>query len=59
MSVKTKFKLTQDEVIQAWEALRDKSIKGDPLSIALVNRFKGKQQAIDEKITAIIQGAPA
>ena len=58
MSTKA-FKLSKDEVIQAWEAVRDKSIKGDPLSVALVNRFKGRQQAIDAKITAINEGAPA
>ena len=58
MSTKA-FKLSQDEVIRAWQAVRDKSIKGDPLSVALVNRFKGRQQAIDAKITAINEGAPA
>ena len=58
MSTKA-FKISQDEVIRAWEAVRDKSIKGDPLSVALVNRFKGRQQTITEKITAIIQGSPS
>ena len=58
MSTKA-FKLSQDEVIRAWQAVRDKSIKGDPLCIALVNRFKGRQQTIEAKITAINEGAPA
>ena len=58
MSTKA-FKLSQDEVIRAWQAVRDKSIKGDPLSIALVNRFKDRQQTIEAKITAINEGAPA
>ena len=58
MSTKA-FKISQDEVIRAWQAVKDKAINGDPLCIALVSSFKDRQQAIDAKITAINEGAPS